>query len=323
MEEPILKVRELSAAYITRRGFVRALNEVELEVAEGERVAIVGESGSGKTTLATIITRLEPPNLRVTGGSVLYKKRDLLRMSEDELRELRRTEISVIFQNPGESLNPLYTVGAQVIEALRARGVKGRGRLWEEAVELLRRVNLPQPERIMASYPHELSGGQKQRVAIAIAMAKNPRLLVADEPTTALDVSVQARILELLARINRETGVTQILITHDIGVAHDFADRIAVMYGGRVVEMGETHEVIENPMHPYTQHLVSSIPRGTDLPPGGAETLDYSLPERGCPYMPRCPYAKPEICGSKAPRLRRVNGRLVSCLLIAARGEMN
>ncbi len=181
-------------------------------------------------------------------------------------------------------------------------------------MQLLKKVGLPTPERIFNSYPHELSGGQKQRVAIAIAIAKKPELLIADEPTTALDVSVQAKILDLLVKINEELGITEILITHDIGVASDFANRIAVMYGGKIVEVGSAKDIIESPLHPYTAHLINSVPKDGRLPPGEASTVEFSLPEKGCPYMPRCPKAVVGVCDEVEPELIYVGeGRQVAC----------
>lgn len=315
--EPILKVRNLTAKYVSRKSEVYALRNVSLEVFRGERVAVVGESGSGKTTLAMIITRLEPKNLVIEGGDVLVGRLNVLRAREKELRELRRRKVSVIFQNPSESLDPLYKVGDQVIEALKAAGITGRRKqLRVKAEELLRRVNLPDPERIFDSYPHELSGGQKQRVAIAIALAKNPKLLVADEPTTALDVSVQTKILELLTRINEELGVTEVLITHDIGIAYDFAQRIVVMYGGRVVEVGQADDVIRKPLHPYTKHLISSLPREDGLPPGDSRVIDFRIPPKGCPFAPRCPEVT-STCRVEEPKLALIDGRLIACHAIS------
>jgi oligopeptide/dipeptide ABC transporter ATP-binding protein len=313
---PLLEVKGLKATYITRKGTVRALRGVNLKVFKGERLAIVGESGSGKSTLASIMSRLEEVNLRVEGGELLFKGENLLTMGKEALRELRKRNISVVFQNPSESLNPLYTIGDQVVEALKSsRHHKfDRGDLRREAIQLLKKVGLTTPERIFDSYPHELSGGQKQRVAIAIAIAKEPELLIADEPTTALDVSVQAKILELLIKINEELGITEILITHDIGVASDFAHRIAVMYGGKIVEVGRAQEVIDSPLHPYTAHLINSVPKDGRLPPGEASTVDYRLPEKGCPYMPRCPKAVKGVCDEVNPELVDVgDGRQVAC----------
>lgn len=309
----ILEIRNLTASYVTRKGKVTALKNVSLKVREGERLAIVGESGSGKSTLASIITRLEPKNLIVETGEVLYRGIDILRLNRKELRKIRGKEIATVFQNPSESLNPLYTVGNQIIEALRLEGLKNKVVLKNRAIALLQKVKIPTAERIFHSYPHELSGGQKQRVAIAIAISRSPRLIVADEPTTALDVSVQSRILELLVRLNEEGGATEILITHDIGVANDFADRVVVMYAGRIVEDGSTAEVIQNPLHPYTKHLLNSIPRTGELPPGTDETLVSEIPEKGCPYAPRCPKAIKNVCDRSEPPLKEVLGRRVAC----------
>ncbi len=313
MRRKLIEVRSLTAKYVTRKGAVYALRNVDLEVLQGERIAIVGESGSGKTTLASILTRLEPSNLVVESGEVFFEGKNILTQDEEELKEFRRREVSVILQNPSESLDPLYRVGDQVIEALKAAGMKGRRKeLRVKAEDLLKRVNLPNPSRVFDSYPHELSGGQKQRVAIAIGIAKNPKLLVADEPTTALDVSVQTKILDLLVKINEELGVTIVLITHDIGIALDFAERIVVMYGGKVVEVGPAEEVVANPLHPYTKHLIKSLPKGGAIPPGDSKVIDFRIPSNGCPFLPRCPYPR-DLCREVEPKLIAVNGRLVAC----------
>jgi len=315
MSETILEVRDLSAGYVTRKGYVPALRNASLKVSRGERVAIVGESGSGKSTLASIITRLEPKNLVTESGEVLYKGVDLLKLGSKELRRLRGKEIAVVFQNPSESLNPLYKVGHQVAEALALDGLRGK-ELKAKVLDLLRKVRLPDPERIYRSYPHELSGGQKQRVAIAIAISRRPELLVADEPTTALDVSVQAKILDLLIRLNEEEGMTEVLVTHDIGVAYDFAHRVIVMYAGRVVEEGTAEEVIKNPLHPYTKHLINSLPKAGELPSVEMRALTR-IGGRGCPYAPRCPIAIEGLCDAAEPEPVRVGGRSVACHAVA------
>ena len=315
MGKALLEVRGLSAGYVTRKGYVPALRGVGLAINEGERVAVVGESGSGKSTLAAIMTRLEPRNLVIESGEVLYKGMNLLRMNGKELRKLRGREIAVVFQNPSESLNPLLRVGDQVVEALRLDGLRGR-EAKARALDLLRRVRLPDPERIYRSYPHELSGGQKQRVAIAIAIARSPKLLVADEPTTALDVSVQAKILDLLIRLNEEEGTTEVLITHDIGVAYDFAHRIIVMYAGRVVEEGPAEEVIREPLHPYTKHLIKSLPKAGELPSVEERALT-AVAAKGCPYAPRCPAAIKGVCDAAEPHPIKVGERVVACHAVA------
>ena len=315
MGKALLEVRGLSAGYVTRKGYVPALRGVGLTINEGERVAVVGESGSGKSTLAAIMTRLEPRNLVIESGEVLYKGMNLLRMNGKELRRLRGREIAVVFQNPSESLNPLLRVGDQVIEALRLDGLRGR-EAKARALDLLRRVRLPDPGRIYRSYPHELSGGQKQRVAIAIAIARSPKLLVTDEPTTALDVSVQAKILDLLIRLNKEEGTTEVLITHDIGVAYDFAHRIIVVYAGRVVEEGPAEEVIREPLHPYTKHLIKSLPKAGELPSVEERALT-KVAAKGCPYAPRCPAAIKGVCDAAEPQPIKVGGRAVVCHAVA------
>lgn len=309
----ILEVRDLSASYLTREGRVPAIRGVTFQVSEGERVAIVGESGSGKSTLASIITRLEPRNLVIESGQVIYKGTDLLRLSSKELRSYRGREIGVVFQDPSDSLDPLYKIGIQVEEALELDGIRNKSEKKARTLQLLRMVRLPTPERIYDSYPHELSGGQKQRVAIAIAVSRKPSLLVADEPTTALDVSVQAEILELLMDLNKRAGITEILITHDIGVAYEFADRIIVMYAGRIVEEGPARDVVREPLHPYTKHLISSLPRAGALPAVDDTPLN-GFSTRGCPFAPRCPVAIKGVCTEEEPALKVFRGRRVACL---------
>jgi oligopeptide/dipeptide ABC transporter ATP-binding protein len=289
----LLEVRDLTAYYIVGHRKEKVLSDVNIRVEKGERVAVVGESGSGKTTLASIIVRLESENLKIEKGEVLYRGVNLLSAEDKELEELRGKEISVVFQNPSASLDPLYTVGEQIAEALREHGY-GKSEAKAEAIELLRSVGIPNPEKRYNSYPHQLSGGQKQRVAIAIAIALRPKLLVADEPTSALDVSTQTQIIELLNSLTREYGTSLLLITHDIGVAYDASDRMIVMYGGRVMEAGKTEEVVSAPAHPYTQYLLYSVPMGRSsikIWSGNVRTTMRSgngISNKGCPFYGKC-----------------------------------
>ncbi len=295
MAEPLLSVRDLRVAFRTEAGtLVRALHGVSFEMAEGETLALVGESGCGKTVTALSVLRLlpSPPAIR-EGGRIRLGGRDLLSLPEEAMREVRGREISMVFQEPMTSLNPVIPVGEQVAETFTAHGVCGPREARERAVEWLRRVRMPDPDRRAREYPHQMSGGMRQRAMIATALALSPRLLIADEPTTALDVTIQAQILALLRELREAHRMAVLLITHDLGVVHEFAERTAIMYLGRVVETGATRDLFAEPLHPYTEGLLASIPgRGEPsarLPsiPGSVPPLDAAPP--GCPFADRCP----------------------------------
>lgn len=314
----LLEIRELNASYVLGKKKERVLRRVNLNIERGERVAVVGESGSGKSTLASLILRLEPENLEIESGKIIFEGIDLLSASEDELEKIRGKGISVVLQNPSSSLDPLYPVGEQIAEALREHGY-GKEEAKSEAIELLRSVGIPNPEKRYNSYPHQLSGGQKQRVAIAIAIAMRPKLVVADEPTSALDVSTQTQIIELLNSLTREHGTSLLLITHDIGVAYDASDRIAVMYGGMMMEVGRTEEVVRSPIHPYTSYLLSSIPAGRSnlkrIAFETRKTQSYNGSQSlGCPFFAKCSIAT-EKCSRETPYIASIEGREVSCWL--------
>jgi oligopeptide/dipeptide ABC transporter ATP-binding protein len=307
-EPPVLALRDLRTHFGTGPHAVRAVNGVELSVAPGEVLGIVGESGCGKTVLALSILRLIDPPGRIVSGQVLYDGQDVLTMRPRALTALRGRDIAMIFQQPKASLDPLMRIGVQIAQPLRLRGGRNRATAWREAVELLAAVGIPNPEEKAYAYPHEISGGQAQRVMIAIALALRPRLLIADEPTTALDVTVQAQILELLRERCRALGTALILVTHDIGVIAQMADRVAVMYAGRVVENGPVAEILGQPAHPYTQGLLRSAPvlgavRGRlEEIAGGIPDLGRSIP--GCAFAPRCAgriKAGKERCDTQAP----------------------
>ena len=294
MAEPLLSVSDLTVAFRTERGTVRALFGVSFSVDAGETLGLVGESGCGKTVTALSILRLLPqPPAEVEGGSVNFRGRDLLAMSEGEMCAVRGREISMIFQEPMTSLNPVLTIGDQVAEVFTAHGTCGKREAAERAVEWLRRVKVPDPERRAREYPHQLSGGMRQRAMIAMALALEPALLIADEPTTALDVTIQAQILALLSEMReQERKMAVLLITHDLGVVHDFADRVAIMYLGRIVEIANTPGFFADPIHPYSQGLLRSLPGRTvgekRLPsiPGTVPDLNAIPP--GCPFADRC-----------------------------------
>jgi peptide/nickel transport system ATP-binding protein len=285
------------------------VNDVSLSIGAGETVAVVGESGSGKSMLALSLMRILPFGGRTERGSILWKGRDLLSMSGDEMRRVRGRQMSLIFQESGATLNPVRTIGDQIAEPLRAHLGMSRREARARAIELLREVRLPDPEHRARDYPHQLSGGMKQRVLIAMAIGCDPELLIADEPTTALDAPLQARILGLLARLKRERKLSLLLITHDLGLVRGNVDRVAVMYAGRIVEEGSAAEILAVPGHPYTQGLWRSIPTARGEAPGKARlaAMDGSIPDlaalpAGCAFEPRCP-VKFEPCNTEVPSL--------------------
>ncbi len=307
---PLLLVEDLSVSFRTDRGTVRAVDSVNLHVDAGETLAIVGESGSGKSVTAMSLMRLVGDNGTVDSKRVLFDGIDLGALSEAQMRKVRGNRIAMIFQEPMSSLNPVLTIGKQVAEPM----VLHQGLSWREArrraVTLLQRVSIPDPEDRLDSYPHHFSGGMRQRVMIAMALACDPKLIIADEPTTALDVTVQAQILALLKDLTRETGAAQILITHDLGVVARYADRVAVMYGGRVVETAPAHELYANPQHPYTQGLMASVPSLDGDPGKRLQTIPGQPPDLanlppGCAFAPRCPYARDE-CRQAPPPLEPI-----------------
>jgi oligopeptide transport system ATP-binding protein len=309
---PLLSVQNLQVEFSTSAGVARALDGVSFEVRAHETLAILGESGSGKSVTAQAIMALLPkPAGSIVGGSILYNGRNLAVEPTSEVRELCGTEIAMIFQDPLSSLNPVFRVGWQIAEPLRRRHGLGRKEAWAKALDLLTRVGIPDAEHRIKDYPHQFSGGQRQRIMIAMAIALDPKLLIADEPTTALDVTVQKQIMTLLADLQAENGMGLILISHDLGVVADVAQRAAIMYAGRIVETGGIREVYDHPAHPYTQGLLGSIPsvttigeRLTPIPGSPPSLLD--LPT-GCAFNPRCPFAVAR-CREEVPLLRQPEG---------------
>ncbi len=318
MSTPLLEIENLTTAFATSRGVATAVDSVNLTTVQGETLGIVGESGCGKTVLALSIMGLVPdPPGRVVDGRVLFKGRDLLRMAEPELRQVRGNDMAMIFQEPMTSLNPVFRVGEQIAEAVRLHRRASRSEAMERAVEMLDMVGIPVPAIRAKSYPHELSGGMRQRVMIAMALSCDPELLLADEPTTALDVTIQAQILDLLIELRERTGAAQMLITHDLGVVARMCHRAVVMYAGQVVEQGLVDELFKEPLHPYTQGLMASLPR-----PGAREALTpipgivpsiFSLPQ-GCRFQPRCARAFAK-CSQAPPLFDLGGGRLARCWL--------
>ncbi len=297
--EPLLRVEDLRVEFSTEDGVVHAVDGITYEVERGATLGIVGESGSGKTVAAmTTLGLTRGPGASIS-GRIVFEGRDLLAISEEELRAIRGNEIAMVFQDPLSSLHPFYRVGSQLIEAVRAHQDVSKARARERAVELLGLVGIPDPARRADEYPHEFSGGMRQRAMIAMALANEPKLLIADEPTTALDVTVQAQILALMERLQRELGMAIVIITHDLGVVAEMADEIAVMYAGRIVEMAPTRLLFSAPEHPYTWGLLNSIPtldsaRETDLVPIPGTPPSLINRPSGCHFHPRCAYAEPD-----------------------------
>lgn len=311
LTDPVLSVRGLSVEFTTRDGVVPAAQDVSFDVAAGSTLAILGESGSGKSVTAqTVMNLIETPPGRVTAGQILFEGEDLLTMDAAHRRAVSAEGIAMVFQDSLSALNPVYTVGSQIAELLRVRRGLTRKRAWDGAVELMARVRIPAAAERAKDYPHQFSGGMRQRIMIALAIALEPKVLIADEPTTALDVTVQAQIMELLVQLQRETGMALILITHDLGVVAEVADRIAVMYAGRIIERGSIFELFENAAHPYTRGLLRSMPR----PDRDDETL-WAIPgappnllhlESGCAFRGRCDAAI-DLCAVDRPALLAVD----------------
>ena len=293
MSENILSVQNLHTSFHTDKGEVKAVNGVTFNLEKGKILGIVGESGSGKSVTAYSIMRILEKNGRITEGKILYKGQDIAEFSEKQMREFRGKCCSIIFQDPMTSLNPVYTIGNQIMEAILLHTDKNRKQAKERARELLTLVGINEPDKRLKQYPHELSGGMRQRVMIAMALACEPKLLIADEPTTALDVTIQAQILELMMELKDRLGMAIIMITHDLGVVASMCERIAVMYAGKIVEYGTTEDIFYHPKHEYTKGLIRSIPRidtkeHERLVPIEGSPVDLLNPPKGCPFAPRC-----------------------------------
>lgn len=321
--QPLLAVKNLKTYFYTEDGIVRAVDGVDFDVYPGEVLGLVGESGCGKSVTSLSIMRLVSKPGRVNGGEILLNGEDLLHLNEDEMVKIRGNRVSMIFQQPQTALNPVFKVGDQLSEVLNVHQDLGKDAGWNRAVSLLKMVGVPDPERRAHAYPHELSGGMAQRVMIAMALACVPELLIADEPTTALDVTIQAQILDLMRDLRRDMGTSVILITHDLGVVAEMADRVAVMYAGEIVEQADVNSLFDEPMHPYTQGLIGSIPilgeikEKLDVIPGSVPNL-VNLPP-GCRFAPRCQarikYGL-DICTKTEPELNEAKpNHLVRCWL--------
>ena len=305
MSDYLVEIKNERLSFFTPAGEVKALNDVSLTLREGEVLGIVGESGSGKSVTSYSLMGITPEPGRIIGGSVEFNGHRIDRMSEKEMRKVRGSEVSMIFQDPMTSLNPVYTVGNQIEEAILLHTDKTHREAKLRAVELLRLVGINEPEKRVRQYPHELSGGMRQRVMIAMALACEPKLLIADEPTTALDVTIQAQILELIMELKEKLGMAVILITHDLGIVSSMCDRIAVMYAGKVIECGTTDDIFYRPQHEYTKGLLRSVPRIDEketqrLVAIEGTPVDMLNPPAGCPFAPRCPKCM-KICLREMP----------------------
>ena len=305
MSEKLLEIKDERLSFFTPAGEVKALNGVSFSMEEGEVLGIVGESGSGKSVTAYSIMGLTAYPGKLIGGTIRFNGHQVDQMTEREFRKMRGNEVSIIFQDPMTSLNPVYTIGNQIMEVIRLHTDKTPEQAKDRARELLELVGINEPEKRLKQYPHELSGGMRQRVMIAIALACEPKLLIADEPTTALDVTIQAQILELMQELRKKLGMSIIMITHDLGVVASMCERIAVMYAGHIVEYGTTDEIFYEPSHEYTTGLINSIPKLTTeeserLVPIEGQPVDLLNPPEGCPFAPRCENCM-KICLSKMP----------------------
>jgi oligopeptide/dipeptide ABC transporter ATP-binding protein len=306
----LLDINELQVQFQTEGGTVTSVRNISFSVNRGETVAVVGESGCGKSVTSLSILGLIASPGKVTGGSILFEDKNLLELNKKQIRKIRGNEISMIFQEPMTSLNPVFTIGSQMSEVFRVHQNLSKSEAKEKSVEMLNRVGIPNAEKVYSNFPHQLSGGMRQRVMIAMALSCNPKLLIADEPTTALDVTIQAQILDLMKELKDESNTGVILITHDLGVVAEMADRVVVMYAGEVVEEAPVGEIFSNPKHPYTQGLIQSIPK-LEVQQEYLDSIPGSVPNpldmpQGCAFHPRCPLAT-EQCKLSKPILENIN----------------
>ncbi|MCR8642736.1 ABC transporter ATP-binding protein [Paenibacillus sp. N1-5-1-14] len=311
MAEPLLEIKGLETHFFTDRGRVPAVDGVDIQIRKGEVLGIVGESGCGKSVMSLSVMGLIPqPPGKIVSGSIEFKNQNLASLSENRMQQIRGNEIAMIFQEPMTSLNPVFTSGNQIVETVRLHRKIGKKEARAHTIEMLRKVGIPRPEAVVDQYPHQLSGGMRQRVMIAMAMSCDPELLIADEPTTALDVTIQAQILDLMKQLNRDSGTAIMMITHDLGVVSEICDRIVVMYAGKVVEEGDKRSILKNPQHPYTKGLIQSVPdmsskqeRLYSIP--GTVPSPRALPQ-GCRFAPRCEYVM-EKCHQEMPSLMAID----------------
>lgn len=310
MTAKLLEVSELEVQFETEGGTVKSVNNISFSVGRGETVAVVGESGCGKSVTSLSILGLISSPGKVTGGQIVFEDRNLLTLNKRQIRNIRGNEISMIFQEPMTSLNPVFTIGNQMSEVFRVHQKISKSEAKQKSIEMLNHVGIPNAEKVINNFPHQLSGGMRQRVMIAMALSCNPKLLIADEPTTALDVTIQAQILDLMKDLKNESNTGMILITHDLGVVAEMADRVVVMYAGEVVEEALVKEIFKNPKHPYTQGLIDSIPQ-LEIQQEFLESIRGSVPNplempSGCAFHPRCPFAT-DHCKTSKPVLEQIN----------------
>ncbi|TGE32357.1 ABC transporter ATP-binding protein [Desulfosporosinus sp. Sb-LF] len=328
-QELLLQVKDLRTHFYTEAGVVKAVDGVNLEINKGETLGVVGESGSGKSITAMSIMRLIPvPPGKIVSGEIIFNGKDLLKTSESEMMKIRGNEIAMIFQDPMTSLNPVLTVGDQIMEAIVLHQNVGRSEAKKKAIEMLKKVGIPEAESRVKNYPHQFSGGMRQRVMIAMALSCNPKLLVADEPTTALDVTIQAQILDLMNNLKKDFGTAIMLITHDLGVVAELCQKVLVMYAGNTVEYTDAKSLFAMPKHPYTWGLLGSLPKLEESEKQRLEPIEGQPPDlrhlpQGCNFAPRCKHKKP-LCEQQKPALHEIEpGHFVSCLLYGEGGNRN
>lgn len=314
----LLSIENLTVHYYTIRGIVKAVENVSFEIKEGEFFGLIGESGCGKSTIGNAIMRILPPSGRIINGKIIFRDKNLLELSEDDMRSIRGNEISMIFQDPTAALNPVLTIGDQIAEVIQMHRDISKKEALNEALRLLKTVRIPGAKERLNDYPHRFSGGMRQRVVIAIAIANNPKLIIADEPTTNLDVTLQAQILDLIDEIRQKMKSSILLITHNIGIIAEYSERVAVMYAGEIVEISNTEKLIDDPLHPYTAGLLNAIPgkgiRKEKIQEISGVVPDLVNPPSGCKFHPRCPY-KMQICKENKPALNKFKNRYVACHL--------
>lgn len=322
MGQNLLTVKDLRASFRIQGMTVQAVRGVDFEIAPGEIVGLVGESGSGKSVTMKSIIRMLPDSATLTAGEIRFDGRDLMKLTEKQLQSVRGNDISMIFQDPMTSLNPLKRVGDHIVEVLRRHSPVGPQEAWQQAVDMLGMVGVPSPEERMKQYPHEFSGGMRQRVLIAMALACRPKLLIADEPTTALDVTIQAQILDLIRELQKKTGMAVVLITHDLGIVASLCKRLMVMYGGLILETGSVEDIFYRPMHPYTRALLRSVPsidsgENERLVPIDGQAPSLIDPPKGCPFAPRCPMREPACEAAIPDFIEYGEGRRARCPVAA------
>ena len=315
--DPLLSIQELKTYFFTKSGVRKAVDGVSLDLGQGQTVGIVGESGSGKTVTCLSVMQLIPPNGRIAGGRILFENRDLAALSDKEVRRIRGKQIGMVFQDPMTSLNPFLTIGEQVAEPLEVHDGQSRRQARGRAVEMLEKVGIPEPSKRFNDYPHRFSGGMRQRVMIAMALIGNPKILIADEPTTALDVTIQAQVLELFRKVKQEFGTAILLVTHNLGIVAGMADHVAVMYAGRVAEYAPVEELFSTPRHPYTLALLKAVPRlgdaGGSLEPISGSPPDLAHLPPGCSFYERCPFHEARCLAEAPPLVPVAKDHLASC----------